>query len=293
VLVVGTPGEVVVSTDGRVTLNAVAQAAHPLGESWRWAHVHEVDGIHVARILCARDLVRETYYTACVVPAFVVDADGAVHDAWPVAGGGAVTLPCYDAWSFRTGPEGDFPQLAAKLRAADTARLAQKAFGRAQVRYDRRGPGDPARATLSTAGALQTPAPPTPQAVDAWIATEVAALVEPLPTPDGRWVLTSPRYPEPFVAPGATPTAGGWSQAMTEDPRVRGAAGLGAWAAIAWQDDIARAAATKAGDLAIARERVGALALGVEASRSLWRRHVPSDPVERLAVLERAGDRKP
>src|SRR5262249_49729104 len=39
------------------------------------------------------------------------------------------------------------------------------------------------------------------------------------------------------------------------------------------------------GDLAIARDRVGHLAFGLEASRSLWRRRVPSDPVARLAVL--------
>jgi hypothetical protein len=54
---------------------------------------------------------------------------------------------------------------------------------------------------------------------------------------------------------------------------------------IEWQDRISDAAAAKAGDLAIARDRIGHVALGVEASRSLWRRRLPSDAVGRLAVL--------
>ena len=79
--------------------------------------------------------------------------------------------------------------------------------------------------------------------------------------------------------------ARGWIDQLRRDPRMRGAAGLGAWNAIEWQDRIADAAAAKAGDLAIARDRIGHVAFGVEASRSLWRRRLPADPVERLAVL--------
>ena len=100
-------------------------------------------------------------------------------------------------------------------------------------------------------------------------------------------MITAPRYDAAFSdanAVGAAP-AGGWIDQLRSDPRQRGAAGLGAWNAIAWQDRIADAAAAKAGDLAIARDRIRHVAFGVEVSRSLWRRRLPTDPVARLAVL--------
>lgn len=284
VLVVGKDGELTIEADGSVTLGIAAQQAHKLADSWQWAHVHEIDATTIARILCPRDLEADTAYAACVVPAFVVADDGTVRDAWPVQGNAPVRLPCYDHWSFRTGPEGDFPELAALLRAV-TPQMLGEAFGTAKIRYDRRGAGTPGRAMLDAAGALQRPSPPALAAPDAWITAEVAALAEPIVTPDGRWVLTAPRYHEPFGATNASAVAGAWSGELRDDPRDRGYAGLGAWAAIAWQDRIADAAATKAGDLAVARDRIGHLAFGLEAARSLWRRRVPTDAVARLAVL--------
>lgn len=286
VLVVGLPGDITVARDGKATLAVTVQAAHPLAQSRLWAHVHRVGGQSFARILNPlKDMTPTTYYVAALVPAFVVEADGTLRDAWPAPGGGPVRLPCYDSWSFRTGPDGDFHEIAARLKAT-TAALLGPDFGRAGIRYDRRGVGDPSSATLSTAGALQRPdlAGVAPVPPEPWIAEEITALADDVPTPDGRWVLAAPRYHEPFVPAGTAPAAG-WSAGLNTDPRHRGAAGLGAWAAIAWQERIASAAATKAGDLQIARERVGQLALGLEASRSLWRRHVPADPVSRLAIL--------
>ncbi len=285
VLVVGQPSDIIVSRDGKATLSPAIQAMHPLDQSRLWAHVHKVDGQTFARILSPIDLAATKYYIACLVPAFVVEEDGTLRDAWPAPSGGAVWLPCYDTWSFRTGDEGDFHEIAAKLKAT-TADLLGPTFGQATMRYDRRG-SPPQAVQLPSAGALQRPdmtgqAPlPSDQL---WIADEITALADDVPTPDGRWVLTSPRYHEPFTPPGTLP-ASGWSKTLNTDPRSRGAAGLGAWAGIAWQERIAAAAAKKAGDLGVARDRVGNLAFGLEASRSLWRRHVPEDPVERLAVL--------
>jgi hypothetical protein len=284
VLVVGADAELTIDSAGFVTLGPDVQQKHPLANSWQWAHVHDIDGTRIARILCPRDLDGNARYTACLVPSFVVGEDGTVRDAWPAAGDADVRLPCYDHWSFTTGPDGDFPELAELLRAV-TPQAVGADFGTAKIRYDRRGTGTPARVTLDAAGALQRPSPPPLPAVDAWIATEVGALAEPVVTPDGRWVLTAPRYHEAFVAPGTVAVANAWSGELQDDPRDRGSAGLGAWAAIAWQDRIADAALTKAGDLAIARDRIGHLALGIEASRSLWRRRLPTDPVARLAVL--------
>ena len=66
------------------------------------------------------------------------------------------------------------------------------------------------------------------------------------------------------MRPAIPPPAAGSTQ-LRSDPRLRGAAGLGAWNAIEWQDRIADAAAAKAGDLAIARDRIRHVAFGVEA----------------------------
>lgn len=292
VLVVGrrSPDEVVLRTDGRVTLGTAAQAAHPLSASWQWAHVHEVDGRLIARVLAPINLAAQTDYVACVVPAF--DASGA--DAW--TGASAVTLTCYDQWSFRTGPQGDFPELAGRLRKADLAAVQAAGgtpFGRAELTYVRREPGDPPRVVLAAAGALRLPpdpeagADPADDPPEPVVAAEVGALTRRVVTPDGRGVVTAPTYDTPFrdADPSTAVDPGGWVDQARSDPRVRGAAGLGAWTAIEWQDRISDAAAAKAGDLATAGDRVRQVALGVEASRSLWRRRVPADPVDRLAVL--------
>jgi hypothetical protein len=300
VLVLGTsgPGELSFAPDGRVGLGDTVQRTHPLHQSWRWAHVHEVPGgtapQRIARILSPRDMLPQTDYTACLVPAFVLRNDD-VSPAWPENGGPTVWLPCYDSWSFRTGDAGDFPQLASLLEVASFG--PDSTFGVASVIYDRRGapgPGQHAEEPLPTHGAMRRPADTDPPPVDDDIAKEVTRLTEPLRTPAGRWILTAPSYPEPFGAPGAAPPPGGWASELAADPRRRGSAGLGAWAAIAWQDRIADAAVQRGGDLAIVRDRVNHLTLGVEASRALWRRHVPSaDPSATLAVLGPALGRLP
>ena len=137
---------------------------------------------------------------------------------------------------------------------------------------------------------------PADAAVPSAIADEVAALTERIVTPDGRGVVTAPRYDAPFADAnaGPDPVAGGWIEQLRSDPRLRGAAGLGSWNAIEWQDRISAAAATKAGDLAIAHDRIRHVALGVEASRSLWRRRLPapaSAGADPAATLSAAADR--
>jgi hypothetical protein len=285
VLVVGEPGDITVTRDGRVALSATVQEEHKLDDSHLWAHVQVVDGISYSRILSPKELKAQKQYTACLVPAYMVDPDGTLRQSWPSADGQSVRLPCYDAWSFHTGEQGDFRDLAKQLRTPAPNEL-RDSFGRADIRYPKRGSGDPTSATLATAGALQrlSMAGVSFAPTDAWVAQEIAALADNIPTPAGRWVLTPPLYHGPFTPPGTQPTAG-WSHQFHTDPRDRGAAGLGAWASIAWQERIADAAATKAGDLGIARDRIGHVALGLEATRSLWYRHMPPDPVDKLDVL--------
>lgn len=282
------PDGLTLTPDGRVTIGQVAQASHPLSQSWRWAHVHDLDGTGtklVARILSPGKLQKGTEHLACLAPSFILRG-AAYHDAWN--GSAPVTIACYDSWTFRTGELGDFPQLATLLHPARAAELPAD-FGRGTLRYHFRGAAA-ADATLSADGAL-TRVPvvgePDPAAtpLDASVTNDMAPLTGDVTAPDGRPVVTAPRYHAAFTPPGTAPTAPGWTGELATDPRGRGAAGLGAWAAISWAERIAAAAVSKAGDLATARDRVGQLALGLEASRSLWRRRLPADPVARLGVL--------
>ncbi len=302
VLVVGqrVAGDIILRRDGRVTLGLIAQNNHKLADSAQWAHVQQVvDHGDIGRIIAPPrqasglaagnlDYIDNTEYIACLVPAFKADGTESWNGTQPV------TCDLYDWWIFRTGPKGDFRDLAAKLRKADLDAILQNSgrpFGRAEVQYKHRGPS--AKMTLlQTAGALKLPPDgvnpdPAEKPVDQPVAKEVTALTVRIPTPDGRGVITAPRYHAPFADANAVgdPAAGGWIDQMQSDPRMRGAAGLGAWNAIAWQDKIADAAASKVGDLAIARDRINHVAFGVELSRSLWRRRLPADPVDRLAVL--------
>lgn len=285
VLVVGRrgPDEIILRPDGRVGLGLTTQTAHNLSGSWKWAHVHEVNGRQIARVLGPLGMAAETEYVACVVPAF--KADGS--DAWTAAA--PVTSDCYDHWTFRTGPKGDFPELAERLHKAELIPIdPAHPFGRAEVIYVRRGSGAPARFVFEAAGALRLPpdpaGPPDPADAppDPVVAAEVAALTNRIVTPDGRGVITAPRYGDPFttVADETVFPPNGWIDQLRKDPRARGAAGLGAWNAIEWQDRIADAAAAKAGELAVAHDRIRHVALGVEASRSIWRRRVPKLPAD-------------
>ena len=128
----------------------------------------------------------------------------------------------------------------------------------------------------------------------------VADVVEPLASTldaGGRWVLTLPRYDAPWhpgpvdgepwqwPPPGDDVVPDGWRRELRADPRHRGAAGLGAWAAIAWQERIAEGAARQAGAVAAAAQRIRHLTLGLGAARSLWERRVPAEPLARLATL--------
>lgn len=285
ILVVGRrgPDEIVIRPDGRVGLGLLSQTNHDLAQSWAWAHVHDVDGRRVARILSPVSLQSSTDYVCCLVPAF--DADGA--DSWSSAA--PVTLPCYDRWSFRTGPLGDFPDLAAKLHKADLGAIEAaggKPFGRAEVGVDVRGAVPATQVTLSTAGALRLPPGPDPDPADqpppAEIATQTNQLSDRIVTPDGRGVVTAPRYEASFatLADQTTVPSDGWIDQLRGDPRFRGAAGLGAWNAIAWQDKIADAATAKLAGMSTADDRIRHVALGVEASRSIWRRRVPTLPTD-------------
>ena len=104
-------------------------------------------------------------------------------------------------------------------------------------------------------------------------------------------MLTLPRYDVPWhqgpvdgqnwqwPPPGDDVVPDGWRKQLRADPRHRGAAGMGAWAAIAWQDRISDGAARQAGAVAAAAQRIRHLTLGLSAAGSLWHRRVPIEPL--------------
>ncbi|WP_331758660.1 hypothetical protein OG225_41005 (plasmid) [Nocardia sp. NBC_01377] len=288
VLLVGVPGGHGLSLrpDGTVQISVAVQNDHKLTESALWAHVHQVGVFERARLLSPAKLAVQTQYSAALVPAFTVDG----NPCWSDTPTEPVVLPCYDHWEFRTGPEGDFKELARQLRRADLAELALRGgrpFGRADLAYIPRTGAPPS--ILPAGGALRVPSRSTPDPADApppaLVASDVAALQTSIAVPDGRDVITSPDYPGAFTAAGTVAAPAGWITQLTDDPRLRGAAGLGAWNAAAWQQQIADAAATKLGDTVMAAEQIRSLALGVAASRSMWRRRVPVDTAAALLVL--------
>ena len=170
------------------------------------------------------------------------------------------------------------------------------------------GVGPLAGTTLAAGGALTVvPEPGDPPVADPLppvVSDTVTALTQNLDV-GGRWVLTLPRYDAPWYRPRSTGNRGpgplppttatppGWRTQLRSDPRHRGAAGLGAWTAIAWQNKIADAAARQAGAVAAAAQRIRHLVLGLRGSASLWNRRVPTESIARLATLSPLLGRMP
>lgn len=128
-----------------------AESVPPPSDAWAYAHVqvygasdgHQAqdwvrapDGHTAAvrsRVLCPTRLAPETNYIAAVVPTYEigrlaglgldpqVEANG--DTAWVPAAG--LQLPVYDSWTFRTGPMGDFEQLARRLHRTDPDVMGQ------------------------------------------------------------------------------------------------------------------------------------------------------------------------
>jgi hypothetical protein len=310
VLVVGTPAEVLLLGNGGVQLTSQEVFEertlfdwHPLANAHRWAHVHTVAGRGpFSRVICPRELDVGKDYIAALVPGWraVLAPDGtsALADSWGV-GAGSVTLPCFDSWVFRTTSEhGDFASIAQRLDPltdAEQQHLAERQFGRARIDV-----GPVPGAALAAGGALTVVPDPGGAPVVDPLPPDVASAIEALAADidvGGRWVLTVPRYDAPWhegpvdgqdwqwPPPGDEVVPDGWRRQLRADPRHRGAAGIGAWAAIAWQDRIMAAATVQAAQVAAAAQRIRHLTLGLRAARSLWSRKVPTDSVVRLATL--------
>lgn len=266
-LVVGTEGEELTMAGTQVTLAPAAQVLHPLDTSpGHWAHVQvDESGRRVARVVSARPLDPGSAYLAVLVPAF--DPTGA--SAW--SGAAPVTLPVYDHWRFETAHEpGSFRTLAGRLEPGH----ADANTGKAPVGYPHVAGSDP----LELRGAL-APIGASDSLLPSEIGDDLAALVAPRRDEVGRPIVGPPQYGADWRD---DPTATTWGGAMNSDPRQRGVGGLGLELGIRLQEDLVAEASEHAGALGVAAQRIADLVLGLSASASLWRRRVPSDPIERL-----------
>jgi hypothetical protein len=297
VLVVGTaqePGvdgyEIELLGDDRIRLRSPVLADQPLAEAARWAHVQiALDGefnlssmtnsqlealiqTHggrpVARLLSPRPLVPNRRHIAALVPAF--QPDGRL--SWDGSTQGDVVLPVYRHWQFRTGSGGDFRTLAARLRA----RLPDPDGGRASLTYDRLDPPE----DLGARGALG-PVGGGDSAVSAAISQDLDQLGEPPADPRGRPVIGLPIY---GAAWQEDPKGTAWGGSANTDPRHRGAAGLGADAAIELQDTIVDAVKAQIGAVSVAAHRINQLVAGLQAARGLWNQRLPANPRHRLLL---------
>ena len=187
-------------------------------------------------------------------------------------------VPCLHSWTFRTGAEGTFEDLALALHAADNDP------GRHRARHDRRLDGDhevdvpgalttldfawdpidaghPARdhevltAQSDRAGASLRPAPGVRRGVGGArpVRDDVVAAVS---QPDAQWP---------------------WTAQANADLRVRAIAGVGLQAGIDLQEQIVAAADRQWGPGAWTADLVGSLALGTAAAEASGAGGLPDD----------------
>jgi hypothetical protein len=272
VLLVGTAEEIEV-TGATVRLQPSVLDAHPVAASARGGHVEQdSSGRAIGRLISSRALAPDRDHVAVVVPAYT--AAGA--PAWATPAGGAVELAAYYHWTFHTRAGGDFAALARRLKLRD----AGPELGSSEVAYA----PIPAAAALRVRGALVSTRAPAPEPLPQDVAADVTALTASLGDA-AHPVLGLPDHAGPWPPAPPSPPPPGWRDELHTDYRVRGVAGIGTEAAIVNQELLAREAGLLAGAYEEVADRLRRLTLGLLASRSLWRRRVPTDAVRRLGMI--------
>ncbi|MEU5129650.1 hypothetical protein [Streptomyces mobaraensis] len=272
-----------------------------------WAHAqtlpgHETDPRRsVSRLLCPRRLLPYTTYTACLVPAFEAGRlagleqplDGAgLAPAW---GTGTETrdLPVYFSWTFATAEAGDFETLADRLRARPLpAQAGRRPLDISRPGLFAEGPGSVVQeveSALRAPGAPVEAAWPTGPQSARWRQRLADAIA---PIGDGSGDEDPDVLPPLYggfhaLRKRADPTSQGWLDILNLDPRWRVAAGLGARAVQAEQEDLMASAWRQLADVRAANRVVDLGRFARLVAGRLHLRHVTplsADEVLRLVT---------
>ncbi|MCZ2264166.1 hypothetical protein [Isoptericola sp. QY 916] len=273
-----------------------ADAAKPLPVRLSAAHAP----VNLARIVSTRVLTEDTRYVAALVPTTSAGVaaglgltGGTTGPAWGPGTPDPVRLPAYDLWEFTTGPDGDFKDLALRLRGV----VAPYEVGRRFVDTSRPGePLDPLPAGAPGIEqvlrcALFSPTPPPPEraaAEDAtWDAAQTAALRAELDRPaQVEGALPSPdAVPDlPVVGPrlygklhrgvrSVTGTQGAdWYPDLNLEPRHRVVGGLGTRVVQRDQEQLMQSAWAQLGEVERANRAIALAQLAELAGQRLHRR---------------------
>lgn len=279
VLLVGTDEELIVEA-GIASAQRSVLEAHPLAESHKWAHIQTEAADTFSRILSPYRLKPQRSHIAVLVPAFAADGG----PMWDAAGQPRAKLTAYFSWRFQAAEEGDFETLA---RALNPAR--SEGLGVATLVYDRPRTGVRAKLTLGGAITSLKDHPDEPEAVKA-ARGDLNTLqqihdvhpADEIPVQPDRDIMQLPDFGKLWIEETNTVQ---WSNAMNDDPRHRGVAGLGTEMAILEQEALMAAAIEQAGALQDAGQRVAFLAAGLDAARRLWKRRLPDEPWLRLRLF--------
>ena len=287
VLLVGTAKEITIE-GGIANIDPVVFLAHDLKNSHLWAHVQFDGTVEIGRILSPMGLINngisglmpQSEYIAVLVPAF----NEAGLDMWSVNAGAVQEnfgkkgfLPAFHSWRFTTAEGGDFETLAEALTIPPASDV-----GKATLYYRRNIAADNLHINeqLQMRGAITSmQKEPDQQAAISTVKADLDALNDPLDNTIGLPQYGMPWVPEPNNIPA------GWPKDINEDPRYRGAAGLGAFMGIKAQEDLVDAAVKQTGALREAGQRINNLATGLLAAAGLWNLRMPVNKNERLRIL--------
>src|SRR5262245_16819440 len=293
-----------------------------LTDSWAWAHAQaapdsapgpvSANDVHdalnkdparsLSRLICPRVLTANTDYIACVVPTFnlssktgqgtaTADAElgkTSLTPAWVWSTSlASVTVPVYYHWEFRTGPEGDFATLAAKLRPREAPdRLGRRTIDISQPGFTPSS-GFPADATIDMEGALRPIVPAgAPDIMPPWpvgarnpfqvslanlinvpaVIAAAAPSADPVvgPTLYGRWHVN---------ALIASPSGSRWYDQINLDPRLRAVAALGTKVVQENQEALMASAWEQAGEVRAANQRLRQLQMSMAVGTKLMAKH--------------------
>ncbi|MGC4070210.1 MAG: hypothetical protein QM784_37230 [Polyangiaceae bacterium] len=288
-------------------------------ELWAWAHTQfegeEMDadaareriqgepGLFTARLMSPRVLTQNKEYIACLVPTFERgrliglgtlpdDNVDALKAAWGT-GSGAIELPVYYHWRFKTGTAGSFEQLARLVEAA----VVPPEVGRRDMEVADPGMSLPkaASGSLPVEGALQSVE--AAQNPVEWTGPDKSTFVDALENlvnisrRDGSLVVAPSLYGCWVAAQAAlgearpTGTNPPWFAELNSDPRNRVGAALGTKVIQREQQALLASAWDQVGELDSVNEELRVSQLGRGIGLRILDRHIRNTTLQDLYLL--------